>query len=223
MAGELLDALSAAGIAQAAVARSLAAQRGAEGSAVAAAASADAAAASRIAITALLAGLGLPVRWVNDTALQIRLPDGSWTAPVDLGSKVPGPTGAVPDIQVGTVLEGEFAVSRALGSPDEAPVFDFVLERGLSAWTPIPAAVADGARRVLQIVDWTGGQGTKPATGLYVGAAGLVPDLASAVDLLGNLASEMPALLAAAWATLPTSPPATPGLPWRNGDTLSFS
>jgi hypothetical protein len=38
---------------------------------------------------------------------------------------------------------------------------------------------------VLQVLDWVGGSGTKPATGLYVGAAGLTAVLADAVDIRG--------------------------------------
>ena len=45
--------------------------------------------------------------------------------------------------------------------------------------------MADGSRRVLQLVGWVGGTGTAPATGQYVGAAGLVGDIASAIDLRG--------------------------------------
>ncbi|MCX7061336.1 MAG: hypothetical protein NTZ11_10645 [Gammaproteobacteria bacterium] len=54
---------------------------------------------------------------------------------------------------------------------------------GASAWTPILAVVTDGARRVLQVADWSGGSGTKPTTGAYVGPTGLTTTLANAVDL----------------------------------------
>ena len=56
-------------------------------------------------------------------------------------------------------------------------------ERG---WSPTLAAVADGARRVLHVVDWQGGGGTKPAIGQYVGSAGLVDDIADGVDVRGQ-------------------------------------
>ena len=188
MAGELLDPLSAAGIAQAAVARALAAQRGAEGSASAAGASATDAAASLAGVKAAFAGAGVNIRWSgpNGTVLQVLLKDGTYSAGVDLASTVPGPVGKTPNIQPGRTFVGEAGWSRQSGSPDEAPVFDLTLPApiaGAGGWTPVPAFVADGARRVLEIVDWTGGTGTKPAAGLYVGTAGLVSDLASAVDL----------------------------------------
>ncbi len=54
---------------------------------------------------------------------------------------------------------------------------------GASAWTPILAVVSDGARRVLQVADWSGGSGTKPTTGAYVGPTGLTTTLANAVDI----------------------------------------
>lgn len=56
---------------------------------------------------------------------------------------------------------------------------------GLHGWTPQFAVVTDGARRVQQVVDWFGGTGSKPATGEYVGATGLVADIAQAVDIRG--------------------------------------
>jgi hypothetical protein len=56
---------------------------------------------------------------------------------------------------------------------------------GAQGWTPILAVVEDGLRRVHQVVDWTGSTGTKPVTGLYVGATGLVANIADAKDIRG--------------------------------------
>lgn len=36
---------------------------------------------------------------------------------------------------------------------------------GFNGWTPVFAMAQDGDRRVQQVVNWTGGQGDKPATG----------------------------------------------------------
>src|SRR5690606_31905380 len=55
---------------------------------------------------------------------------------------------------------------------------------GDDGWTPVFAVVADGERRVMEILDWTGGTGTKPATG-YLGAGGIVADIADALDVRG--------------------------------------
>ncbi len=58
-------------------------------------------------------------------------------------------------------------------------------DTGDAAWSPIYANVADGTRRVQRVVDWTGGQGAKPATGKYLGPAGLVDTAAEATDIRG--------------------------------------
>ncbi|WP_439637019.1 hypothetical protein [Oceanicaulis sp.] len=58
--------------------------------------------------------------------------------------------------------------------------------QGHAGWSPVHASVADGARVVRQLIDWTGGAGDKPAgVGLYEGAAGLVADIADATDYRG--------------------------------------
>src|SRR5690606_19037900 len=43
---------------------------------------------------------------------------------------------------------------------------------GDDGWAPVFALAADGERRVLRVMDWTGGTGTKPPTG-YVGTSGI--------------------------------------------------
>lgn len=54
-----------------------------------------------------------------------------------------------------------------------------------TGWSPILSAVVDGERRVFRVDDWTGGEGAKPQTGLYVGASGLTPDIGLALDVRG--------------------------------------
>jgi len=61
--------------------------------------------------------------------------------------------------------------------------------RGYAGWSPVLAAVSDGERRVHQVVDWQGGEGTKPETGLYVGAEDLVEAIEDAVDIRGPAGS----------------------------------
>lgn len=53
---------------------------------------------------------------------------------------------------------------------------------GASAWNPVLAIEVDGTARYLKIVDWTGGTGTKPATG-YVGTDGVPTTKAKAPNL----------------------------------------
>lgn len=56
---------------------------------------------------------------------------------------------------------------------------------GANGWSPILAVENDGERRVLRLVDWTGGTGTKPATGSYLGPTGFVATAAQATDIRG--------------------------------------
>jgi hypothetical protein len=58
--------------------------------------------------------------------------------------------------------------------------------QGIQGWSPILGVVSDGDRRVLQIDDWTGGDGgTKPSVGSYIGSTGEVATVAEALDIRG--------------------------------------
>ncbi len=57
---------------------------------------------------------------------------------------------------------------------------------GNAGWSPVLSLVADGNRRVFQVVNWVGGSGTPPATGGYIGLSGLVSSISSAVDVRGS-------------------------------------
>lgn len=74
--------------------------------------------------------------------------------------------------------------------PDPVAVTVTIAAGADNGWTPILAVVSDGERRVLRVTDWTGGGGVEPATGLYVGAAGLVAEIADAVDVRGAAGPE---------------------------------
>lgn len=56
---------------------------------------------------------------------------------------------------------------------------------GGTGWSPVFALISDGDRRVLQVSDWTGGTGDKPATGVYIGVSGFTSILADAIDIRG--------------------------------------
>ena len=56
---------------------------------------------------------------------------------------------------------------------------------GHNGWSPKFALELDGERRVLKVVDWVGGEGTKPNVNVYVGTTGFVTTIADAVDLRG--------------------------------------
>ncbi len=79
------------------------------------------------------------------------------------------------------------ALRTTIGNAPESSPSDFAqfADGGDNGWTPVLALSSDGDRYVQQVVDWTGGEGAKPATGKYVGAAGFVTLITDAVDLRG--------------------------------------
>lgn len=87
--------------------------------------------------------------------------------------------GRIGDFWIDTVSKKLYGPKNAAEWPDNG------LIKGDKGWTPVFATVTDGTRRVQQIVDWTGGEGTKPAVGKYVGAAGLVDNIEDAADFRG--------------------------------------
>ena len=194
---ELFDETSAAGIAQAAVEQALAALRRVEAVAKIATDAGAAVSASQAAITDLLAAVGVAHRWTG-TVLQLRLPDGSYGAGVDLQGEQ-GEIGQTPTIIVGSVTSGTQPLVTISPDPNDPLRFlaDFVLARGedgddgddglagANGWSPILAVAVDGARNVLMVTDWTGGTGAKPAAGQYVGPAGLVAAIADASNVRG--------------------------------------
>lgn len=59
-------------------------------------------------------------------------------------------------------------------------------DQGEKGWAPSLAVVADGERRVHRLIDWVGGEGTKPGNvGEYLGASGFEANIANAVDIRG--------------------------------------
>jgi len=62
-----------------------------------------------------------------------------------------------------------------------------VSQVGERGWSPSLAVRDDGARRVLQLVAWVGGQGTAPTIGVgeYIGASGFDPSISNGVDIRG--------------------------------------
>lgn len=60
---------------------------------------------------------------------------------------------------------------------------------GRNGWTPELAVVAYAGGSYLQVVGWTGGQGTEPESGLYVGPGGFVENIADATNIRGAAGS----------------------------------
>jgi hypothetical protein len=82
-------------------------------------------------------------------------------------------------------------------------------DQGDDGWAPLLAVATDGTRRVLQVVDWTGGEGTKPTTLGYIGATGIVSLIANGVDIRGATG--------ATGSTGSTGTPGSDGAKWFSG------
>ncbi|WP_195930294.1 phage tail fiber domain-containing protein [Hyphomicrobium album] len=110
---------------------------------------------------------------------------------------VAGVTGAVVDatgylkvpvtvLSVGGAFPAGVPLSVQIGlAGGVGPVSTEPGPQGEKGWSAVEAIENDGARRVKKIVDWQGGQGTKPAVNLYVGASGLEALIANGVDIRG--------------------------------------
>lgn len=88
----------------------------------------------------------------------------------------------------------EVSIQKVVGTGNYADWTLFVTgdlgPQGEKGWSPILAVVIDPEssgvdRNVLQVVSWTGGEGSMPATGQYIGPSGLVNDIWDAVDIRG--------------------------------------
>lgn len=56
---------------------------------------------------------------------------------------------------------------------------------GFKGWSPRLASEQDGLRSVLRVIGWVGGEGDPPPVSGYLGAAGIVPNVADATDFRG--------------------------------------
>lgn len=98
--------------------------------------------------------------------------------------------------------------SAEASAQEAADALDLVLATG-SGWSPVLKIAVDGKRYVLQVADWTGGRGTKPAVG-YMAATGLVPTVAGGLNIRGAVAyadlTGKPTLGTAAALDVPAAP-----------------
>jgi hypothetical protein len=87
-------------------------------------------------------------------------------------------TAAGTDPGVGAFSAGLRVTGRIVGA-------EFQLVEGARGWSPLHRLAIDGTRRVVELYDWTGGQGAKPATTGYLGPSGLTGTIGEAIDLRG--------------------------------------
>ncbi|MFT4056297.1 MAG: hypothetical protein QM681_17470 [Novosphingobium sp.] len=88
-----------------------------------------------------------------------------------------------PARQFGVVQDGAQGPAGPQGSTGPSGAASTVPgPEGNDGWTPILAGEADGTRTLIKVVDWTGGEGIKPATGMYIGTTGYVATKALAFN-----------------------------------------
>ena len=84
------------------------------------------------------------------------------------------------------------------GSTEAVPGWKKIIDatqKGNAGWSPVLVTAADGPTRVvLQVTDWTGGEGTKPAVGDYLGPDGLVALPGDAVDMFAAISGVLSGL-----------------------------
>jgi len=61
---------------------------------------------------------------------------------------------------------------------------------GDARWSPLLRVATDGDRRVLELYDWTGGEGTAPTASGYLSASGLTATIGDAIDVRGSAGSD---------------------------------
>lgn len=74
-------------------------------------------------------------------------------------------------------LIGSSTATRAGATLDPAMPVD-----GTNGWAPVLASEEVGTARYLRVLDWMGGTGTKPPSGLYIGPTGYVATRAEATN-----------------------------------------
>jgi collagen type VII alpha len=100
---------------------------------------------------------------------------------------------AIPQVAVKNPVTGVIEVTPPSGPAKVITTIGKPGTPGLTGWSPVLANVPDSQRSVLQVVDWVGGQGSKPATGLYIGPSGEVSSLAAGKDIRGPAGPAGPA------------------------------
>lgn len=94
------------------------------------------------------------------------------------------PQPQVTDLSIGSVVSGVTAAAGITGSP-LSRILNLTLPTGNNAWSPVFAIVPNGAAYAQRVVDWVGGSGVKPTTGVYVGSAGYVSNITDSVNIRG--------------------------------------
>lgn len=124
---------------------------------------------------------------IDDGVLKI-LPKPALYNSIQIVSKGDkGDTGAtgIQGIQGLQGIQGQTGPTGPTGAKGDVGNTGATGPQGQKGWSPILSVATDGTRRVLQVSDWAGGEGTKPTTGQYVSSSGLTSVIANAIDVRG--------------------------------------
>lgn len=132
------------------------------------------------------------VTWLYDREISNSLPLGSVSG-YDLFATAPGMPEDRRKIAAGGInVDGPGRLSLVSGE-----VVELLGLQGPRGWSAVYGTPTYGTSVVLQVTDWTGGVGEKPAIGQYLGPAGWVDDVEDAT-LFASVASANAAVSAAA-------------------------
>ena len=101
-----------------------------------------------------------------------------------------GQQGDAGTLAVGTVATGAAGSNVIItnsGTPSAA-ILNITIPQGddgNEGWSAVLALETNGLARVFKVVDWVGGQGTKPTINQYIGSTSFVTLIADAVDVRG--------------------------------------
>jgi len=117
--------------------------------------------------------------------MSIKVDNKSKPPKLTISSKgTPGRSATI-SIGVTETLPASSAASVTNTGDGTNAVLNFGIPTGNNGWTPVLAVAIDQTRRVLEVVEWVGGDGTQPDVRGYVGATGIVSDIAEAIDIRG--------------------------------------
>jgi hypothetical protein len=132
-----------------------------------------------------------------DLSQRVATAAGAWNA--DAIQRIDWWTGA---IDGGPNGDGLYPMINAAGVTTLFPSLAKILDstaKGNAGWSPRLTSEADGTTRVVwKVTDWTGGQGTKPATGYIAADGSIVGTAAAAYDFFGVISATLTTLKSAA-------------------------
>lgn len=147
-----------------------------------------------VSLTPIVSGYNITKINNNFTAVENALADA-----VSRSGNGPNTMSADFDMNGNDILNADTISANVINIAGVAFSTTTALTKGDKGWSYKLALVSDGSRRVLQIIDYVGGAGTKPTADInsYLGSSGPVVSIASATDIRGATGAGTGDMLAA--------------------------